>query len=198
MLHMKTPVSDSDLQGILTFIKLAEQLKNTPRFSFTSEGKTESAAEHSWRLCLLLMSCGRFFPELDLEKCFKMAIVHDLAEAVCGDVPAICVTRHKEKAGLEREALAQILEPLPEYTRHEMAVIWEEYENGTTNEAVLIKALDKLETLIQHNQGRTPPDFDYAFNLTYGLDFTDKTDITARLRKFVDADTNSRINSGTG
>ena len=188
-----TPASDSDMQGILAFIKLAEQLKNTPRFSFTSEGKTESAAEHSWRLCLLLMACGRFFPELDLERCFKIAIIHDLAEAECGDIPAIRTTEHKAKAALEREAIKRILEPLPEFTQREMMEVWEEYESGVTNEALLVKALDKLETLIQHNQGLNPPDFDYDFNVTYGLDFTGKTDFTERLRKLVDVETKSRI-----
>ncbi|MGE7114511.1 HD domain-containing protein [Lysinibacillus sp. NPDC047702] len=44
--------------------------------------------------------------------------------------------------------------------------ICKEYNEGVTKEAVLVKALDKDETIIQYNQGKNPPDFDYEFNLT--------------------------------
>ena len=44
--------------------------------------------------------------------------------------------------------------------------MWKEYNEESTPEAKLIKALDKAETIIQHNQGKNPPDFDYEFNLS--------------------------------
>lgn len=189
---MKRAMDATEAQGILAFIKRAENLKNTLRFSFTSEGKTETTAEHSWRLCLLIMVCGRSQPDLDLEKCLKMAVIHDLAEAVCGDTPAIFTERHKDKAPAERAALALILEPLPEEARQEITALWEEYECAASEEAIFVKALDKLETLIQHNQGRNPAGFDYSFNLTYGLEATGKADCAARLRVLVDAETKAR------
>ncbi|VVE64163.1 AraC family transcriptional regulator [Pandoraea anapnoica] len=39
--------------------------------------------------------------------------------------------------------------------------------------ARVVKALDKLETMLQPTQGDNPADFDYAFNLDYGCKHTD-------------------------
>lgn len=181
------------MEGVLAFIKRAENLKNTFRLSFTTTGKRESSAEHSWRLCLLVLLFGGSFPGLNLEKCFKLAVVHDLAEAVCGDTPAVCREQHKAKAAVERQALEEIIQPLPEALGREVADLWREYEGATTAEARYVKALDKLETLIQHNQGLNPPDFDYAFNLGYGLDATGTSDIFAALRTLIDDETRAHM-----
>jgi putative hydrolase of HD superfamily len=69
--------------------------------------------------------------------------------------------------------------------------IWEEYEHESTAESKIVKALDKLETLIHHNQGINPSDFNYAFNLTYGMDFTNIIDPFVKLRKIIDEETKS-------
>lgn len=177
------------IAGILLFIKRTENLKNTLRSSFTSTGRRESSAEHSWRLCLLVMMCVSSLPGLNLEKCLKLAIVHDLPEAVCGDTPAICQEAHGEKNLVEKEALADLVKSLPERMRDEIFGLWEEYATASTDEAKFVKALDKLETLIQHNQGLNPPDFDYGFNLAYGANWTDLFDISLEIRKRVDEET---------
>ena len=56
----------------------------------------------------------------------------------------------------------------------------------------LVDRCESLETLIQHNQGDNPPDFDYAFNLAYGRPYTREPALIAELRRMVDADTRAR------
>lgn len=185
-----------EMEGILAFIKRAENLKNTLRHSFTSAGRGESAAEHSWRLCLLVMAFANALPGLDIEKCLKLAVIHDLAEAVCGDTPAINQDKSKNKSRMEEAALIDMLQPLQDKAKKDFLGLWREYEQACTPEAVFVKALDKIETLIQHNQGVNPQDFNYAFNLTYGLDATNKLDVTAKLRQILDEETRSRVTSG--
>ncbi len=75
-----------------------------------------------------------------------------------------------------------------------MVALWDEYEAAATPEAKIAKALDKLETILQHNQGANPPDFDYVFNLPYGKKFTDAVPLAAGIRAILDADT--RRNAG--
>ena len=71
--------------------------------------------------------------------------------------------------------------------------LWDEYEEAVSPEAAAVKALDKLETLIQHNQGTNPPDFvDYVFNLSYGKKYTDALPLFAEIRRLVDKDTQRR------
>ncbi|WP_370642947.1 hypothetical protein [Mycetohabitans sp. B4] len=56
-----------------------------------------------------------------------------------------------------------------------------------------MKALDKLETILQHNQGRNPPDFDYQFNLAYGRRYTSTHPLFAEIRQVLDSETLARI-----
>ncbi len=178
-----------DLEGVLAFIKRAENLKNTFRFSFTSTGKRESSAEHSWRLCLLVLLFSDALPDLDLEKCFKLAVVHDLAEAVCGDIPAIYQEDNGKKSAMELAALTDMTRPLPGTLGQAILALWQEYDQAATEEARYVKALDKIETLVQHNQGRNPPDFNYAFNLAYGVEATNKIAVLKKLRTMIDEET---------
>ncbi len=186
-------MNDDALRGIPTFIRLAENLKNTLRQSYSSTGRQESAAEHSWRLCLLILACSGLFEGLSLEKLLKLAILHDLGEAIAGDTPAISRPRQDAKAARERRGLLDVCAPLPKNLREEFLALWDEYESAATAEARIVKGLDKLETLLQHNQGLNPPDFDYAFNLSYGREHTDVHPILRALRELVDRDTAARV-----
>ena len=53
------------LQSYLEFIKELELLKNITRTAWTSAGKKESTAEHSWRLALFTGIISQEFPELE-------------------------------------------------------------------------------------------------------------------------------------
>lgn len=182
----------SEIEQILHFLRSTEQLKNTLRNSWTSEGHRESVAEHTWRLCLMAMLFADEYPEVDFARLVKICIVHDLGEAIGGDIPAIQQTGGAGKAAQERLDLLQLMEPLPARIRDEIAALWDEYEEARTPEARLAKALDKLETIVQHNQGRNPADFDYRFNLDYGKRYTSGDPLIASIRALVDRDTEQR------
>ena len=56
-----------------------------------------------------------------------------------------------------------------------------------------MKGLDKLETIIQHNQGKNATDFDYQFNLAYGADRMSAHPLLGEIRAIVDAETQAKI-----
>lgn len=182
----------SDIEGTLEFLRAAEQLKNVVRNSWTSEGQRESVAEHTWRLCLMSLVFASSFPEVDFARLVKICIIHDLGEAIGGDIPAIEQAADGSKAVQEREDLLQLLRPLPEHLRAEMTALWDEYEEAATPEARLAKALDKLETIMQHNQGKNPAGFDYRFNLAYGKRYTTGDPLIESIREIVDRETERR------
>ena len=157
----------------LQFIREAERLKNVLRTAYTSEGRHESTAEHSWRLALLAAVLTGERPELDMQWVVLMCLIHDLGEAFDGDVPAIAQTAPGVKAASELAAMERLTRLLPPEAGATIREIWEEYEACQTPEARWVKALDKAETIIQHNQGANPAGFDYAFNLTYGSEYFD-------------------------
>jgi len=128
----------------------------------------------------------------------RLCVVHDLGEAIGGDVPAPEQARRgTSKTDTERRDLLQLLTLLPDAQRDELLALWEEYEAGTSAEARVAKGLDKLETILQHTQGDNPADFDYAFNLDYGRRYTDAHPLLASLRDILDAETARRARDGS-
>ena len=181
-----------ELTGILDFLRRAERLKDTMRTGFTTEGRQESVAEHTWRLCLMALVMQEYFPEVQFERVIKICIVHDLGEAIHGDIPAPSQVGVVSKASQEREDLLELVRSLPERLQREIVELWDEYEAADTKESRLAKALDKLETILQHNQGKNPDDFDYRFNLDYGVRYTTYHPVIAAIRDVLDEETEQR------
>ena len=177
------------ISQILAFLRAAESSKSTLRSAYTSSSRPERVAEHTWRLCLLVMVLAPEFPEVDAHRLMKICLIHDLGEALQGDIPAPLQNPNVDKSQSEREDLLELLSPLPELQRSEILELWEEYEQAATPEAKLAKAFDKLETLLQHTQGQNPPDFDYAFNLDYGRKYTELNVQTRQIRAWIDEET---------
>lgn len=184
-------MNNAEINIRLNFIRRAERLKDTVRSGHTTEGRTESVADHTWRLTLLVITFADLLPDVDLLRLLKICILHDLGEAVDGDIPAPSQVGTAAKSDKERSDFESLLGDLPEELRSEFLVLWDEYEYVQSREAEVAKAFDKIETLLQHNQGQNPQDFDYSFNLDYGKQYTDAIPLAAQIRGLVDADTSA-------
>ncbi|SUA92838.1 Uncharacterised protein [Pandoraea pulmonicola] len=180
------------IEGRLNFLRTCERLKDVLRSGHTSSGRPESTAEHSWRLSLMAMVFMDRLGDVDRAKMLELCVVHDLGEALNGDVPAPEQQGGVDKNDAERQDLLTICESLDAPMRDRIVALWDEYARGATPEARAVKALDKLETMLQHTQGRNPPDFDYAFNLAYGRQYTDATPFLRAVRERIDEATRER------
>jgi putative hydrolase of HD superfamily len=185
-------MSAIDLDGILAFLRAAERLKTVTRSGWTSTGQAESVAEHTWRLCLMAMLLYGRAPGVDLARLLRMCLIHDLGEAIRGDVPAPAQASPGAKSADERADLLELTAPLPADLREEIVALWDDYEAAESTEARVAKGLDKLETILQHTQGLNPADFDYDFNLGYGRRFTENDPVLAALRDRLDEATRRR------
>jgi putative hydrolase of HD superfamily len=180
-------------EQIVAFIKELERLKDINRTAWTSEGRRESVAEHSWRLSMFAMILEDYFPDVNIKRVTHMCLVHDLGEAYEGDVSAKLEENREDKLKREQVALLRLVAPLKGTIREKILGLCQEYNLGETPEAKLAKALDKIETIIQHNQGRNPSDFDYAFNLHYGEKNTRYDPVIRALREIIDQETLQHI-----
>ncbi|WP_085899629.1 HD domain-containing protein [Kiloniella majae] len=178
-----------DIVALLDFLRASEPLKSTLRSGYTASGRQESTAEHTWRLCLMALLLEDGYPELDMLKLLKICIVHDLGEVINGDIPAINQSGDLDKNLQERQDLDELTSVLPAYLKTKIMSLWDDYDQGSSKESQLAKALDKLETVLQHTQGKNPDDFDYGFNLSYGKKQTDFDDNTRAIRNLIDRDT---------
>lgn len=134
---------------LLDLLSVAERLKDTTRHSYTSKGRHESVAEHSWRLTLMALMLKPQYPALDMERVIEMCLIHDLGEAFTGDIPAFL--KQDEDSRYESDVLERWLASLPVELQGWLP-LWREMEALESPEAKLYKALDKLEALIQHNE----------------------------------------------
>lgn len=185
-------MTSGEIHSLLAFLRRTERLKTVTRTSWTSEGKQESTAEHTWRLCLFALSVKPWFPELNFERVLAIALVHDLGEAISGDISAVLQVGAPPKHEQERRDLVQLLDDAPAVTHANLLALFDEYNAAATPEAKFVKAIDKLETILQHNQGRNPASFDYAFNLPYGQQYTAGHPVIVKLREILDAETQAR------
>lgn len=155
----------------IDFLHIADRLKDNIRHCYTEQGREESVAEHSWRTSLMAMLLLGKTPEgLDLNKVIQMCILHDLGEALTGDIPSFWKTQQDTEK--EDHALFQLLGTLPEPLQSSWKALFTEMLALQTEEAKLYHALDKLESVLQHNESplSTWLDLERTLNQTYGME----------------------------
>ena len=155
---------------LLEILSVAERLKCNTRHCYTSSGRHESVAEHSWRISLMAMLVADEFPGADMNKVIRMCLIHDLGEAFTGDIPTFWKTGADETK--EEDLLNAWVGTLPEPQKNEFSQLYAEMNALETLEAKIYKALDKLEAIIQHNESdiSTWLPLEYDLQLTYGAE----------------------------
>lgn len=178
----------------LDILHVAERLKDTPRHCTTTNRRTESVAEHSWRISLMALLLRHEFPDMDIDKVVSMCLIHDLGECFTGDIPTFIKTDNDRE--IEDSLLNKWVQSLPEELSRDISELYKEMDAQETKEARLYKALDKLEALIQHNESPldTWSENEYELNKTYAFDTVAFSDWLTELRKEILEDTLRKIN----
>lgn len=145
-----------DAQKIIEFSHLAEKLKNELRHSWTSTGRQESVAEHTWRVTLLvLLISDDLEQKIDQIKAIKMALIHDIGEIFAGDLHYSDIHKNKSsisrRQSLEQKAVKKVTQSLGDFGE-EIYSLWYEFSTAESEEARFVKAIDMLEVCIQHNE----------------------------------------------
>jgi putative hydrolases of HD superfamily len=169
---VRAMTSPDDLNALASLFHLAGQLKNLKRQGWIDRGvdQPESVADHSWRLALMTLLIASRDPGIDAGRAVRLALVHDLPEAITGDItpfddqlqdsetdraslfhdlPEYSEAADQTKTSAERQAIYQLTADLPTDLSTMLIESWEEYEAGETAEARLVRQLDKLETWLQ-------------------------------------------------
>lgn len=178
---------------LLQILSVAEKLKCNTRHCYTSSGRHESVAEHSWRIALMAMLIAPEFPEADMNRVIRMCLIHDLGEAFTGDIPAF----DKTAADAEKEdaLFDNWVQTLPEGAKQEFSGLLAEMNALETLEARIYKALDKMEAVIQHNESdiATWLPLEYDLQLRYGAENVKFSTWFSELKQEIDAWTRRKI-----
>ena len=178
---------------LLDILTVAERLKDTTRHCYTSGGRHESVAEHSWMMTLMSFLLRSEFPDADMDKVTRMCIIHDLGECFTGDIPTFDKTAAHEAK--EEDLLTAWVHTLPQPLRDEMTALYAEMNALQTQEAKIYKAIDKMEAVLQHNLSdfSTWIPHEYQLNQTYGADQAAFSPYLTQLRRELKADTLRKI-----
>lgn len=172
--------SDASWAGLVRFLHRIERLKTSPRTGWIDRGvppgEAESVADHSFRTALLAWMAASAQPDLDRDRVLKLALVHDLAEAITGDIPpydAVAIPgihddearrafleqrhvrsaeREQAKRAAEAAAIAELNGDLPSQLAQEIQALTVELAAGETAEARFVKQADKIETYLQSRE----------------------------------------------
>lgn len=144
------------LSKILKVFLTLQWAKELPRQGFIALGfkrnEADSVAAHSWTTAMLVYIIGTELKKngekIDVDKAVKMALFHDMAETIVGDVGTFVKGMAKGAfAPIEEEGLKWLVEDLP--SRDEIIKLVTEYMERKTFEARLCKAADNLDALAQ-------------------------------------------------
>jgi putative hydrolase of HD superfamily len=139
-----------DFEGMVATLAKCSAVKDIKREGWKRRAgvaSPESVADHTFSTTLAAMITGDAL-HLDTEKMMKMALLHDVCEAVTGDIqPGEMAVSTKEAK--EEAALSALLRALPGPLTASYLALFAEFNRGTSQEALLVKDLDKLEMVMQ-------------------------------------------------
>ncbi|CAM4688969.1 hypothetical protein PO909_010333 [Leuciscus waleckii] len=140
------------MDNMLQFMKLVGQLKRVPRTGWVYRNikQPESVSDHMYRMSMMALTIQDI--SINKERCMKLALVHDLAECIVGDIAPADNVSKTEKHRRENEAMVHITGLLDDGLRKEIYNLWEEYEAQSSPEAKLVKEFDQLEMIIQAHE----------------------------------------------
>jgi putative hydrolases of HD superfamily len=154
-IHPAPPVNNST--SPIPFFHMLERLKTSKREGWRRFGieKGESIADHMYRMSLISMLCPpALASRVDLAKCMKMCLIHDMAESLVGDITPVDGVPKPEKSRREAETMDYISNGLlgnvyGGLAGAEIRAIWQEYEDSKTLESHFVHDIDKMELLCQ-------------------------------------------------
>ncbi|OGD93104.1 hypothetical protein A2697_02250 [Candidatus Curtissbacteria bacterium RIFCSPHIGHO2_01_FULL_41_44] len=144
------------LKKILKVFLTLQWAKELPRQGFIALGfkrnEADSVAAHSWTTTMLTymlaMEMAGDGQKINVDKAIKMALFHDMAETIVGDVGTFVKGMAKGAfAPIEEEGLKWLVANLP--SRKEITDLVSEYMRRKTLEARLVKVADNLDALAQ-------------------------------------------------
>ena len=177
----------------LAIVHCIAGLKERTRHAWMKSGRQESVAEHSWRMALMAYFLRDEFPTADLTRVLLMALLHDMGEVFTGDIPTFEKT--DADRAREHELRDKWIDALPAPYAAEVRSLFADMDAMETEEAKIVKALDRMEAVITHNEGdpHTWLPLEYDLQRTYGVKEAAFTPVLKELRAEVNREVDEVI-----
>lgn len=134
----------------LDFLIECDRLKEIVRQTLNvHSGRHENDAEHSWALCLFVMTLAEHSNQpIDVLRVMKMLLIHDVVEIDAGDTFAYDTTRLADQHDREAAAATRIFGLLPDDQAGDFRSLWDEFEARATADARFAHAIDRCQAML--------------------------------------------------
>ena len=138
---------------LLAFLNVVQQLKIQKRTGWLDFDVTEceSIADHMYRMSVICMLITN--KQVNRDRCIRIALVHDMAESLVGDITPVSPISASEKHAREHRTIEylcnELIAPVNPEAAVEILECYEEYETASTLEARYVKDIDKYELFVQ-------------------------------------------------
>src|SRR4030042_15344 len=165
------------MEEFIKFFVEVGRLKTIQRRGWLLRGinNPESVADHAFRVLILAWVFGKE-RNLNIKRLLKLALVHSLSavyidyispydkllelknrKEIIKRYPALALRAPIDQKGKiakqrleeEKKAMEKLTRNLPEPINHEINYLWLEFQQRSSREAKFLRALDKIENLIQ-------------------------------------------------
>jgi putative hydrolase of HD superfamily len=165
----------------VAFFHMLERLKTTKREGWRRFGINhgESISDHMYRMSIITMLCPASLRlRIDMNRCIKMALVHDMAELLVGDITPVDGVLKSEKNRRESTTMDFICKDLLGSVDggdagKEIKAAWQEYEDSETLESHFVHDVDKVELVLQM--------LEYEKSHEGRIDLTEFTHVASRI-----------------
>ena len=134
----------------MAFLIECDRLKDVVRQTLNAHnGRHENDAEHSWALCLFVMTLAEHSnTSIDVLRVMKMLLIHDVVEIDAGDTFAYDTVRLADQHEREEAAATRIFGLLPDDQAGEFRALWDEFEARETSDAKFAHAIDRCQAML--------------------------------------------------
>ena len=144
------------MADLLKFMSLVGKLKSTKRTGWVYRGvkSPESVSDHMYRMAIMsfLLTGREEGTSINRDQCIKLALVHDMAECIVGDITPFDGVSKEEKHKREKQTMEYLSSLVGEEVGKEFLQLWQEYEAQETEEAKFVKDLDRFEMILQAHE----------------------------------------------
>jgi putative hydrolases of HD superfamily len=134
----------------IAFLIECDRLKDIVRQTLNAHsGRPENDAEHSWALCLFVMTLAEHSnTPIDVLRVMKMLLIHDIVEIDAGDTFAYDTARLVDQHEREAVAATRLFGLLPDDQAAEFRALWDEFEDRQTPDATFAHAVDRCQAML--------------------------------------------------
>lgn len=187
------------LKKQMDFLIEINKLKSVFRQSLLPENcRNENDAEHSWHLCMYAVVLSEYAPkDMDLLKCIKMLLIHDLVEIYAGDTYLYDEKGNEDKLEREEDAADKLYSILGKQG-DELKSLWYEFDECQSEEAIFANALDRLQPLLLNylTQGRLWRKNNVNISQVIEKGKWETRKVNEKIKKFVYALLNDAVDKG--